>query len=86
MESSYEKIGRVTHFYPKASVAIVELISSLKKGDKILVRGSTTKIEQIIDSMESEHAQVLMAEPGKPIGVRVNGRVRENDIVYRVKS
>lgn len=86
MESSYEKIGRVSHFYPKASVAIVELISSLKKGDRILVRGSTTQIEQMIDSMESEHAQVLVAEPGKSIGIRVNGRVRENDMVYRVKS
>lgn len=85
MESPYEKVGRVNHFYSKAGVAIVELLASVKNGDKILIRGDTTKIEQPIVSMEMEHSRVPSADAGKQIGLKVCGRVREGDIVYRVK-
>jgi F0F1-type ATP synthase beta subunit len=85
MEAPYETVGRITHFYSKAGVAVVELSAPLNKGDKIVIRGSTTNIEQIIDSMEIEHKQIPNAQAGQSIGMKVNDRVRENDIVYRVK-
>ena len=86
MEAPYEKVGRITHFYSKASVAVIELSAPLNKGDKIVIRGGTTNIEQTVDSMEIEHKQIPTAQTGQSIGMKVNGRVRENDIVYRVKS
>jgi putative protease len=86
MEPPYEKVGRIAHFYSKASVAVVELSAPLNKGDKILIKGSTTDVEQTADSMEIEHKQIASAQPGQSIGMKVNGRVRENDVVYRVKS
>ncbi len=86
MEAPYEKVGKITHFYSKANVAVVELTAALAKGDKIVIRGSTTSIEQTADSMEVEHKQINNAQAGQSIGMRVMGRVRENDIVYRVKS
>jgi putative protease len=86
MEPSFEKIGRITHFFSKAGVAVIELTAPVKKGDKIVIRGSTTNIEQTIDSMESEHKQIPNAAAGQSIGLKVSGRVRENDIVYRIKS
>lgn len=85
MEASYEKVGRVAHFYSKASVAVVELSAPLNKGDKIVIRGSTTSIEQNVDSMEIEHKQISNAKAGQSVGMKVADRVRENDIVYRVK-
>ena len=85
MEPSFEKIGRITHFFSKAGVAIIELSAAVNKGDKIVIRGSTTSIEQTIDSMEIEHKQILNAAAGQSIGLKVSGRVRESDIVYRVK-
>ena len=85
MEAPYEKVGRITHFYLKASVAVVELTAPLSKGDKIVIRGSTTNIEQTVDSMEMEHKQVATAQAGQSVGMKVAGRVRENDVVYRVK-
>jgi len=84
MESEYTKVGRVEHFYSKASVAVVELLAPLKKGDKILIRGSTTDISQVVESMEAEHKQLGEARAGERIGLKVAGRVRENDIVYKV--
>ena len=85
MEPQYEKVGRIAHFYTKPSVAVVELLAPLSKGDKIVIRGSTTNIEQTADSMEIEHKQIPTAQPGQSIGMKVAGRVRENDVVYKVK-
>ena len=84
MESEYAKVGRIEHFFSKASVAIVEVSAQIKNGDKILIRGDTTNLPQVIESMEIEHKQVNAAEAGQRIGLKVSGRVRENDIVYKV--
>ena len=86
MGSMYERIGRVIHFYPKASVAIIELVSSVKKGDQIIVRGTMTNLEQTIESMESEHVQISAAESGQYVGVKTVGKVRKDDVVYRPKN
>ena len=85
LEPQYEKVGLITHFYSKPSVAVIELSASLNKGDKIVIRGSTTNIEQNVDSMEIEHKQIPNAQAGQSIGMKVLGRVRENDVVYKVK-
>ena len=86
METPYEKVGRITHYYSKASVAIVELTAPLNKGDKIVIRGSNTNVEQVVDSMEIEHKQISNAKPGESVGLKVADRVREHDIVYKVKA
>ena len=85
MEPAYEKVGRITHFFPKAGVAVLELSATLNNGDKIVIRGSTTNIEQTINSMEVEHKQISTAGAGQSIGLKVPGRVRENDVVYKVR-
>jgi len=84
MQPEYTKVGRVEHFYSKASVAVIEVLAPIKKGDKILIRGSTTDISQIVESIESEHKQLLEAQAGERVGLKVIDRVRENDVVYKV--
>ncbi len=84
MEPEYAKVGRIEHFYSKASVAVVEVTALLKTGDKILIRGSTTNLTQTVESMEVEHQQVKEAQAGQRVGLKVAGHVRENDIVYKV--
>jgi len=86
MEAQYEKVGRITHFYSKANVAVAELSATLNKGDKIIIRGTTTKVEQMVDSMEIEHKQITSATAGQNVGMKVADRVRENDIIYKVKT
>ena len=86
METPYEKVGRISHFYSKAGVAVLELSATLNKGDKIVIKGSTTDIQQVVDSIEIEHKQIPTAQAGQSVGMKVAGRVRENDLVYRVKS
>ena len=83
-EEELIEVGRVTHFYPKISVAIVELKAPLNIGDKILIKGATTNFEQTVESMQIEHKNIEKAEAGQIIGLKVKERVRENDKVYRI--
>lgn len=78
-----QEVGRVTHFYPKISVAILELKAPLEVGEKINIVGKTTHLEQVVDSIQMEHKEVKSAKPGQSIGLKVVGRVREMDMVYK---
>jgi putative protease len=83
-EEKLVEVGRVTHYYPKISVAIVELKAPLSVGDKILIKGATTNFEQTVESMQIEHKNVERAEAGQIIGLKVNQRARENDKIYKI--
>ena len=83
-EENLIEVGRVTHFYPKISVAIVELKAPLSIGDKILIKGATTNFEQKVESMQIEHKDIERAEAGQIIGLKVNQRARENDKIYKI--
>jgi len=62
----------------------VELSGELAVGDTILVKGPSTNLEQKVDSMQIEHENVKKATKGQSIGLKVNDRVREHDVVYKV--
>jgi translation elongation factor EF-1alpha len=78
-----QEVGKVAHFFSKINVAVIDVTDTISVGDKIFIKGPTTDIEQTINSMEIEHAKVKQAEAGQSIGMKVAGRVRENDTVYK---
>jgi putative protease len=82
-EENVVEIGRITHFFSKISVAVIELKAPLSVGDMIVVKGPNTDYEQIVDSMQIEHNNVQRAEKGQSIGLKVAKRVRETDVVYK---
>jgi putative protease len=82
-EENVVKVGRVTHFFSKINVAVIELTASLAVGDHIVLKGPSTDFEQTVDSMQIEHANVPKAEAGQSIGLKVAERVRETDLVYK---
>jgi translation elongation factor EF-1alpha len=77
------EVGKVSHFFTKINVAVIDLTDTLSVGDQIFIKGPTTDIEQTVDSMEIEHEKVKQATAGHSVGMKVKGRVRENDIVYK---
>jgi len=83
-EEELKEIGKVTHFFSKISVAVIELKATLSVGDRIRVQGPTTDFEQTVDSMQIEHENVKTAKAGQSIGLKVKERVREKDTVYKV--
>jgi len=77
-------IGKITHYFSKIGVAVVELSDDVTVGAKIRVEGATTSFEQVIDSMEIENRKVETATAGQSIGLKVKERVRLHDSVYKV--
>lgn len=82
-EVSILEIGHVTHFFAKISVAVIELSAPLAVGETILVKGPTTDFEQVVESMQIEHESIEKAEAGQSVGLKVEQRVREGDIIYK---
>ena len=83
-EENLVEVGRVTHYFTKIGVAIVELKAPLSVGDRIRIKGANTDFEQMVQSMQIEHKNVQKAEAGQIIGLKVEGRVRERDKVYKI--
>jgi len=79
-----EEVGEVTHYFAKISVAVVALKAPLSVGDKIVIRGVTTNLQQAVASMQIEHENVTKAKAGQSIGLKVEQRVREGDRVYKI--
>lgn len=79
-------IGKVTHYFSKISVALLNLTESLKVGDTISIKGHTTDLTQQVESMQVEHKEIQEAKPGDDVALKVTGHVREHDLVYKVLS
>jgi translation elongation factor EF-Tu-like GTPase len=79
------EVGKVSHFFTKINVAVIEVKDTISVGDQIFIKGPTTDIEQTVDSMEIEHEKVKQVTAGHSVGMKVKGRVRENDIVYKTE-
>lgn len=79
-----EEIGRVVDYFAKIGVAGIDLTGKLSAGDTIHIKGHTTDLEQVVESMQVEHDQVDEAGPGDKIGIKVSDRCRGGDHVYRV--
>ena len=78
------EIGKVSDFFARPVVAGITLTATLKQGDKIHIKGYTTDMELIVDSMQIDNADVKQAKAGDAIGVKVSERVRRGDIIYKV--
>jgi len=83
-EEKLEEIGKISHYFSKIEVAIVDLTAPLSVGDRITMKGVTTDFEQTVESMQIEHENVKSAKAGDSIGLKVKERVREGDIVYKI--
>ncbi len=79
------QIGIITNYYPKVMVAAVRLTGgSLKTGDEITIEGHTTYLHQEISSMEAGSRQLKTAPNNTLVGIKVNKKVRKNDLIYRI--
>ncbi len=74
--------GEVTHYYSHLGVAAVKVEYPIRVGDRIIISGRTTNIEQIAESMELDHKPVEAAGQGENVGIKLVGRARVGDSVY----
>lgn len=78
------KIGKVTHYYNRIGVAVVQLKRGLAVGERILVLGKTTEFTQVVNSMEIEHRKVQSVPGGTEVAVQVAEPARRGDSVYKI--
>ena len=82
---SEQLVGSVTHFFGKAGVIAIEVTAGeLKVGDTIHVTGHLTDFTEAVGSMQIEHEQVPAVKVGDLVGIKVAGKARPGDDVYRV--
>ncbi len=81
-----EVVGRVTDFFARPVVAGIELSNTVRVGDKIQIRGHTTDLELVVESMQIDMNNVEEAKAGDLIGIKVPDRVRAGDTVYKVSD
>ena len=81
-----KQIGKITHFFDKISVAVIELTAGLKVGETIHIVGGQRDFTQTVDSMQVEHQSILKAKKGDQVGLKVGQPVKEGDKVYKVPS
>lgn len=84
MDKKEQLIGKITHYFGKIGVGIIELTKELKVGDTIHIVGGTTDFDQKVDSMQIEHENIEKAKKGDVIGLKVKEKVREENEVYKV--
>jgi hypothetical protein len=79
-----KSIGKVTHFFGKLSVAVLDITNELTVGDEIHILGHITDFTQRVTSMEIEHKMVELVGPGMEVAMKVEEYVREGDEVFKV--
>ena len=83
-EGERKLVGEVANYLTKISVAIIDLNDSLSVGDRISIEGATMNLQQTIESMQIEHKAVEKVRKGDSIGLKIVGRCRKGDSVYKI--
>jgi putative protease len=80
-----KKIGFVSNYFSKISVAAVEITEgTVSVGDTLHFFGHTTNFKSTVHSMQIEHKSVTEAKKGDSVGIKVSEKVREGDKVYKI--
>jgi len=77
-------VGKITHYFDKIGVAVVDLTDSLKVGDMIKISGRGEEFTMPVESMQVEHEQIQEAGKGQTVGMKVTQETAEGDEVYKV--
>jgi len=80
------QVGTVTDFFAKPVVAGIELSGTLSAGDRIHIKGHTTDMELVVESMQVDRVDITEGKPGDLVGIKVSERVRPGDTVWKVSE
>jgi hypothetical protein len=76
-------IGSITHYFPHVRAAVIKLKAPLSVGETIKIKGHTTDFTQNVISLQMDRAPIHSAKKGQEIGLQVDSRVRQHDLVYK---
>ena len=79
-----KEVGKITHYFERAKVAVLALKEPVKLGDKVHIKGTATDLTQVVGSLQLEHQPIQTAEPGMDAALLVDSPVHEHDHIYKV--
>jgi len=77
-------IGKITHYFPHVRAAVIKLKHPLAVGDTVRIKGHTTDFTQKVVSLQIDRTTISEAKKGQEIGLLVDSRVRQHDVVIKV--
>jgi putative protease len=80
-----KEIGRITNYFSKIGVAVIELTAPLQIGDVVRIKGGNRDFTQTVESMQIEHQPIEKAEAGQEIALKLDQKARPNDTVYELE-
>jgi len=82
-----QKIGYVSKYFGQIKVAAIEITAGkLSVGETIHIKGHTTDMNMDIGSIQIEHESVDSANKGDSIGLKVSGKARRKDKVFKLSE
>lgn len=81
-----KSIGKVSHYYGKAGVAIVELQEELRVGNRIRITRGDHSFDQKVISMQKEYQAVERAVKGDSVGIKVDEKTHEGAEVFLLEE
>jgi len=78
-------IGKVTHYYNKAMVVVIDLKKPISAGDTIKIKRGEEEFEQKVESMQIDHKNVEKAKKGDEIAIKVDQPTKEGAEIYKVE-
>lgn len=83
--SMEEEIGHIDNYYSKVGVAVLNVTSGLVKlGDKLSIKGATTDLEMVVESLQIDRVDIDSVSAGTSVGLKVPERVRKGDKVFKL--
>ncbi len=79
-----KQIGKITHYFGKIGVGVLELSKKLKAGETIRIVGGDRDFIQEVDSMQVEHENIKVAKKGEAVGLKLDELAKPGDKVYKV--
>ena len=80
-----QEIGYVSKYFGQIKVAAIEITAGkLSVGETIHIKGHTTDMNMDIGSIQIEYESVDSANKGDSIGLKVSGKARRKDKVFKL--
>ena len=82
-----QEIGYISKYFGQISVAAIEITAGkLSVGDTVHIKGHTTDMNVEVGSIQVEHDAVDSAKKGDSIGLKVTGKARRKDKVFKLSN
>ncbi len=75
-------LGKISHYYDRIGVAVVDVESTLKLGDRVLIKRGKKELKQKIASLQVNRTPIKSANAGETVGLKVDAVVERGATIF----